>query len=136
MILDPKWIVGFVDGEGCFHVSINRHQEMTTGSQVLPEFTIVQHQRDVKVLHAIKDYFGCGVVRKNHEDRMSYRVRALEHLNQVIVPFFDKHPLVTEKKFNFFKFKEVLKKMAHGDHLKLEGIEEIRSIKETMNQIN
>ena len=34
--LTPEWVVGFVDGEGCFHVSVNRHREMTAGFQVLP----------------------------------------------------------------------------------------------------
>ena len=44
--LEPFWVTGFVDGEGCFLVGINRHPEMTAGFQVLPEFTVVQHQRD------------------------------------------------------------------------------------------
>ena len=66
MELNAQWIVGFVDGEGCFHVGINQNQTMTLGVQVLPELTVVQHQVDVQVLHAFKDYFGCGVVRKNH----------------------------------------------------------------------
>ncbi|HEX7079988.1 MAG TPA: LAGLIDADG family homing endonuclease, partial [Gammaproteobacteria bacterium] len=47
MKLDAQWITGFVDGEGCFHVGINPHKEMTAGFQVLPEFTVVQHERDV-----------------------------------------------------------------------------------------
>ena len=52
MKLDSQWITGFVDGEGCFHVGINPHPSMKTGFQVLPEFTVVQHERDVQVLHA------------------------------------------------------------------------------------
>ena len=54
MKLEAQWITGFVDGEGCFHVGINPHKEMTAGFQVLPEFTVVQHERDVQVLHALK----------------------------------------------------------------------------------
>src|SRR5437867_1233634 len=54
MDLDAGWITGFVDGEGCFHVGIAKHPEMTAGVQVLPEFTVVQHERDVQVLHALK----------------------------------------------------------------------------------
>ena len=93
MNLEPGWVSGFVDGEGCFHVGINSHPEMSSGFQVLPEFTVVQHERDVQVLHALKAYFGCGVVRRNHGDRMAYRVRGKEHLLQHIIPFFEKHPL-------------------------------------------
>ena len=66
MNLHAEWITGFVDGEGCFHVGINTNLGLATGFQVLPEFTVVQHERDVQVLHALKAYFGCGVVRLNH----------------------------------------------------------------------
>jgi len=90
MNLEAQWIVGFVDGEGCFHVGINRHPDMKAGYQVLPEFTVVQHHRDVQVLHALKSYFGCGVVRSNHGDRMAYRVRSQEHLLEKVIPFFEK----------------------------------------------
>ena len=51
--LDANWIVGFVDGEGCFHISINKIEKMTLGWQVLPEFRIVQHQNDEGVLYQI-----------------------------------------------------------------------------------
>jgi hypothetical protein len=108
MNLETQWVVGFVDGEGCFHVSINPHKEMAVGYQVLPEFTVVQHQRDVQVLHGLKAYFGCGVVRVNHGDRMAYRVRSIEHLAQRIVPFFLKHPLKTSKNIDFLKFRDVV----------------------------
>jgi hypothetical protein len=27
--LDASWIVGFTDGEGCFHISINKIQGMS-----------------------------------------------------------------------------------------------------------
>jgi len=76
--LEAQWVVGFVDGEGCFFVAINPHPEMTSAFQVLPEFTVVQHLRDIQLLHALKKFFGCGVVRKNHAERMAYRVRSLD----------------------------------------------------------
>ena len=134
MKLDAQWIAGFVDGEGCFHVGINPHKDMTTGYQVLPEFTVVQHQRDVQVLHALKSHFTCGVVRVNHGDRMAYRVRGITDLNQRIVPFFSKHPLKTKKNVDFIKFRRILLLMEKGVHLTAEGIEEIRGIASQMNR--
>ena len=134
MKLDAQWITGFVDGEGCFHVGINAHAEMTTGFQVLPEFTVVQHERDVQVLHALKAHFGCGVVRTNHGDRMAYRVRGVKHLLEHIVPFFVKHPLKTRKNVDFLKFRDVLLLMQAGNHLTAEGVERIRSIASQMNR--
>ena len=37
--LSAKWIAGFVDSEGCFYVAINEQDGMTSGCQVLPEFS-------------------------------------------------------------------------------------------------
>ncbi len=134
MNLEAQWITGFVDGEGCFHVGINAHPDMTAGHQVLPEFTVVQHERDAQVLHALKSHFGCGVVRRNHGDRMAYRVRSKEHLLERIIPFFEKHPLKTKKRVDFAKFRRILLKMEAGEHLTREGVEEIRRIASEMNR--
>ena len=131
--LEAQWVVGFVDGEGCFFVGINPHPEMTSGFQVLPEFTVVQHERDIQLLYALKTFFGCGVVRKNHGERMAYRVRGLDHLSQRIIPFFEKHQLKSKKRVDFEKFRRVLQLMDRKEHLKADGIEKIRAIASTMN---
>ena len=131
--LEAHWVVGFVDGEGCFCVGINPHLEMSCQYQVLPEFTVVQHQRDIQLLHALKKFFGCGVVRRNHGDRVAYRVRGLNHLNERIVPFFEKHPLKSKKRVDFAKFRKVLQLMTKGEHVATVGIEKIRAIVATMN---
>ena len=133
MDLNAQWIVGFVDGEGCFHVGISENKSMKLGVQVLPEFTVVQYEVDQQVLYALKAYFGCGVVRKNNGTRLSYRVRGQENLRTKIIPFFEKHQLKTRKRVDFAKFRKVLLLMEKGDHLKADGLEKIRQIKITMN---
>ena len=135
MQLSPDWVVGFTDGEGCFFVGIQRHPEMTTGYQVLPEFTIVQHKRDIQILYALKRFFQCGVVRQNHGDRFAYRVRKLACLRRVI-EFFEKHPLKTKKNVDFRKFRRVVMLMEQGKHLKKEGLLEIVEIAKDMNTAN
>ena len=134
MNLQTQWIVGFVDGEGCFHVSVNPQPTLTCGFQVLPEFTVTQHQRDVKILYALKDYFQCGVVRVNHGDILCYRVRAFDHLYDIIVPFFEKHKLLSAKRVDFEQFRTVLLMMKRKQHLTLEGLEKIREIQLKMNR--
>lgn len=101
--LNAEWIVGFVDGEGCFSVSINKLPKMSLGLQVLPEFRIVQHQRDRQVLYKLREYFGFGNVVINHGDRMEYRVRGLDNLKEII-KFFNKNPLRTLKQKIFKSF--------------------------------
>ena len=138
MKLEAQWIVGFVDGEGCFHIGINKNDSMTLGFQVLPEFTVVQHERDIKVLHALKAFFRCGVVRVNKKDktstRMAYRVRNVDHLLNIISPFFMEHQLKTLKNVDFRKFRKVLLLMEKKAHLTEAGLREITEIAGQMNR--
>mgnify|MGYP000518931686 CR=1 FL=1 len=136
MKIDPYWISGFVDGEGTFYIGINKNATMSAGYQVLPEFRVVQHVKDIQVLYAIKKYFGVGVVRVNHDDRYELRIRSLDHLNMIIVPFFDKYQLHTQKKFDFIKFKKVINLMNKKDHLTEDGIKRIIEIACKMNRRN
>jgi len=131
--LDPNWIVGFVDGEGCFHVAISKLPGMTLGWQVLPEFRIVQHQRDVKLLNRIKEYFGFGKVCKNHGDRQEFRVRGMVNLNKLVM-FFKNYPLKTLKKNDFEIFCTVLKLMEKKEHLTVDGLEKIANLASLMNR--
>ena len=87
----------------------------------------------MQLLHALKKFFGCGIVRQNHGDRMAYRVRGLDHLNERIVPFFEKHPLKSKKRVDFARFRKILHLIKQEKHLKKEGIEEIRAIASAMN---
>lgn len=132
MNLEAQWIVGFVDGEGTFHIQINKKT-----NQVLPEFVISQHMRSENVLYAIKDYFDAGVVRKESnkpgETGRQYRVRDVNQLRKIIIPFFEKHSLKTTKHIDFLKFRDVLLMMERKEHLTLAGKAEIEKIRETMN---
>ena len=131
--LNDRWIVGFTDGEGCFHVAINKQPKMSCGWQVLPEFRIVQHQRDIAVLEQLKEYFGCGTVCKNHDERMEFRIRGSDNLNKVVA-FFEKNPLRTTKQKNFVLFSEVIALMNEKKHLNSKGVQKIASIAAKMNR--
>ncbi len=131
--LDPGWIVGFVDGEGCFHVAINRQPAMRLGWQVLPEFRVVQHRRDRGVLDSMQSYFGCGAVTVNNGDRMEFRVRGLKNLSAV-VEFFESHPLRTKKRNDFGKFAQVIRLMTAGTHLTAYGLRKVAQLSLQMNR--
>ena len=120
--LEPQWIVGFVDGEGCFNLDVHMNAETQWGVQMQPEFTVVQVEADVQVLHALKVYFGCGKISVNRKDatstRMMFRVKNIEDLNTKIIPFFEKHKLKTKKGIEFQRFREIVRKMHEGYHRK------------------
>ncbi len=132
MELSPDWVVGFVDGEGCFFVGIQRNPTATIGMQVIPEFRVVQHNRDLDVLHALKRFFGFGRVCRNHGERWEYRVRRIEHLRE-IARFFEQHRLRTKKRVDALKFSDVLRMMDERRHLTVDGLRDIAKLAASMN---
>jgi hypothetical protein len=133
------WIVGFVDGEGCFSCSIYLNRKMTLRWQVRPAFDVVQGESSRCVLEELKTFFGCGKIylnrrRDNHrEDLLRYNVYRLADLRSRIVPFFEANPLRTSKQDNFEKFVRILQLMEQGKHLTIPGVREIAEITQTMN---
>jgi len=56
IIKSPLWLVGFVDGEGCFYLKKNK--------QVKLVFSISQHSRDKVLFNIIKNYLNCGIIEE------------------------------------------------------------------------
>jgi hypothetical protein len=54
--LNPNWIAGFFNGEGCFDCAIKKSKTVKIGYQVVLRITLVQHSRDALLLNLIKDY--------------------------------------------------------------------------------
>ena len=137
-----QWIVGFVDGEGCFSCPIQRNIRMGIGWQVQPRFAVVQSERSVHVLELIQDYLNCGKLYRNRrhdnhrEDLISYVVYNGRDLREKIVPFFVANPLRTVKLEEFRKFKQVLEMMDQRMHLSVWGLTQIAEIVQTMNHRN
>ena len=131
--LDPRWVSGFVDGEGCFHVSINRVPKMTNGWQVLPEFRVVQHSRDEAILHRLRSFFGCGKVVVNRGNQKELRIRRLDELRRVVA-FFGKYRLQTKKKHDFEIFSNILNTINMREHLTREGLTRIAEMSWQMNR--
>ncbi|MGI0069771.1 MAG: LAGLIDADG family homing endonuclease [Nitrosopumilaceae archaeon] len=131
--LDARWVSGFVDGEGCFHVSINKSQKMSIGWQVLPEFRVVQHERDESVLKELQQFFGAGKVVTNHGSRKELRIRKLDDLKKIVL-FFKQNKLRTGKKKNLEIFGEILELMDNKKHLTVEGLTKIANLCWSMNR--
>jgi LAGLIDADG DNA endonuclease family protein len=133
------WIVGFVDGEGCFSCPIYRNGTMTLRWQVRPEFAVAQGASSRDVLEDMVRFFGCGKVYRNarhdnhREDMHRYCVQRFGDLRDVIVPFFEANPLRTSKRDNFAKFARIIELMGFRRHLSVPGIVEIAEIAQTMN---
>ena len=116
--LDPWWIVGFVDGEGCFSVSRFKNSTTSSGYQTLYEFVVTQGESSRKAMEAIQKYFDCGHIYINRrydnhrENLLRYCVRRQEDLKNKIIPFFMKYQLQSAKRKQFEKFRSQLMDLA------------------------
>lgn len=72
ILVDPFWVTGFVDGEGCFCVNFNLRQCLTLGIEVRPSFSISQTRDktgvNLKCLQDLLNFFDCGFIRFSKRD--------------------------------------------------------------------
>jgi LAGLIDADG endonuclease len=133
------WVSGFIDGEGCFCVNINRCSATRLGWQVRPEFVVTQGARSIGALETLEAFFGCGAIyrntrRDNHrEDVYRWCVRRRHDLVDRVVPFVASVPLRTSKAADFEQFARILALMGDGRHLELTGVAEIAALVQRMN---
>jgi hypothetical protein len=143
---DRGWVIGFVDGEGCFSIGFVRQPDRTgrtgykTGYQVSHEFAVTQGASSVACLRDLQEFFGVGKVvpnrrYDNHREHL-YRfvVRRRVDLLGTVIPFFRRHPMRTSKQQNFEKFARCVQLVADGRHLTPDGLIEIAEIAQTMNR--
>lgn len=133
-ILDPQWIVGFIDGEGCFYVGIYKNNTIKLGYQVTLEFSITQHIRDTALIKKFIEFFKCGYLAPDTLTKYQYRIRDLNHHENYLFPLLDKYPLKSMKENDYEDFKKVHALMKKQIHLTENGLEEIRLIKAGMNK--
>jgi hypothetical protein len=135
-----QWVVGFVDGEGCFSISVVRNPGCRSGWQVQHEFSVTQAASSRPALEGLIAFFECGSIIENrrkddHRERLlRFSVKRRATLLTTIVPFFEDHPLITAKQLDFEKFTAVLRFMNSGGHLSEEGLRWVASVTETMNR--
>lgn len=133
-ILDPNWLAGFSEGEGCFFVESSKSKSHTVGYQVRLKFQLTQHSRDSLLMSYLINYLDCGVLRKVG-DRPAVDIVVTNFLNveKKIIPFFTKYPLIGSKKLDFYDFCEAALIIKNKDHLTEEGLDKIKKIKLRMN---
>ncbi len=128
------YISGYVDGEGCFTVSISPRAKLVAGWEVRPSLSVSQNGDRAEVLHALQAYFGCGSIRPDRSDRtLKWETRRLEDLLGRVIPHFERFPLLSGKQLDFERFASVCRLMAGGAHRRRDGLREIVELARGMN---
>lgn len=133
-VLNPYWITGFSDAEGCFHVSFTKRPYRKVKVEVRPSFSLTQSPRSRFLLGEFESYFQCGAVRYSKKDGFyRYEVRSTVHLVEKIIPHFSAYPLHSPKKEDFEKFQEICMLVSKNKHLSGNQLTHILELAYSMN---
>ncbi len=124
-LLDPWWVTGYTDGEGCFTIKTIAAKTTKIGYTVRLTYQISVHPSDIEILYKLKAYFnnvGNIIITKNY---VSYRVTNLSDIINVIIPHFKAYPLQSTKIVSYYLFNAVATIMKNNDHVTLKGYREI-----------
>lgn len=136
-IYDPYWITGFTDAEGCFFAALKKDNRYKVGYQIQLGFQIGLHNKDKALLEEIKLFFNCGeTYYYNNKNIGRFTVRSLNSINNIIIPHFEKYPLLTQKHADFLLWKSIVNIMHKKEHLDLKGFTKILNIKASLNKDN
>ena len=132
--LDPWFIVGFVDGEGCFSINIIEKKTLKTGWEVRLCAVISIHNKDQAVLEKINKSLGVGKISSKgvEAEGVQWQVQDKKGIEKLI-SFLDKFPLITQKYADFLLFKKVFKLIEKKEHLTVEGLKKIMALKAKSN---
>ena len=130
--INPWFLTGFVDGEGCFLININRNEELKIDWNVQLCFQIGLHRKDKSLLEQIKKYFNVGSITKQGSESYQYRVSSVKDLN-IIINHFNNYPLITQKSVDYKLFKMAFYIIQKKKHLTQKGLTKIVAIKGSLN---
>lgn len=132
--IDYNWIAGFVSAEGCFYAEINKSKSTILGKTAGLGFKIGLHLRDNLILLKLYEQLGCGGVREDLKNKSStYLVRKKSDIFTIIIPIFEKYPILGEKRLNYLDFCKIAKLIENKEHLTKKGLKIIENIKNGMN---
>jgi len=133
--LNPNWVTGLVDAEGCFYVRLTKSKNHKIGWWIQACFQLGFHVKDKDLLLQIKSFFDeIGSIYTINNKTVLYQVRNLNAITNVIIPHFNKYPLITQKQSDYLLFKQIVELMDKGEHLTKEGLIKIVNLKASLNK--
>ena len=100
--LDPNYIAGFVAADGSFFIS--KPSPSSKWPNYDATFSIAQDNRDIKLLNRMILTLGCGTIKPGSKGMKYLTVRNKKELYNLIIPFFIKHNINSEKHKDFVNF--------------------------------
>lgn len=138
-IISPWYIVGLVDGEGCFCITMTKHQTKRLRLDAKLCFEIELRADDRPILEIVQKRLNCGYLlhldyrRYGWKPHIKYHVTKQSDIFYKVIPFFKQYPLPGKKGKDFLLFCQAAELLKKKKHLTEEGIQELLKIREFMN---
>ena len=130
-----SYISGYVDGEGCFSISIRPRPKNNLKWEVIPSFAVAQNEDKIGVLKLMKDYFGYGSFRPNKKSdkTLKFEIRSISVLTEKVIPHFKRYPLQSGRQKDVEIFSQICQKIKRKEHLTKKGLIEIVRLRSKMS---
>jgi hypothetical protein len=140
MKLPGNYVAGFIDGEGCFTIVISKHKTKRLGVDARLHFQIEVRDDDRKIIEDIRETLDCGRIytlsyeKYGWNPHVELKVSSLSEITNKLIPFLMLYPLRAKKKYSLELFQKAVEVFLSKRHLTLEGIEELKTIRNQMNR--
>jgi hypothetical protein len=133
--LNPYFVTGLTDAEGCFSLQIFKDKRIRFRRNVKLGFTIKMLENETELLSMIKSFFNCGILWHYPKDgTVWFRVQDISSIKNKIIPHFSKYPLRGTKHLDFLSFKEMFDIIESKEHLTEEGLNKLHVLSKGMNR--
>ena len=129
--INPWFLTGFIDGEGCFRISLTKI-DRGIGWRVQLFFQINLHVKDRALLENIKDYLEVGKIHNSGKNLIQYRIQTFDELT-ILIKHLETYPLISKKRADFSLFRKAHELVIGKEHLNKEGLLKIVSLKASLN---
>ena len=131
--MNPWFLTGFSDGEASFILYIQKTNNSKIGWASWVAFEINLNGGDLSILKSIKSYLGVGGINQKSDGTCVYYIRQFQDMT-ILIDHFDKYPLKTQKFADYLLFKSAFEIIKTKEHLTLEGLHKLLSIRASMNK--
>jgi LAGLIDADG endonuclease len=126
-----SFLSGFALGEGSFMIVCRQRGDYQRGFKLSGAFNVSQHDRTP--LDLFRETLACGTMRRAGNSGWYWEVNRLSDLQQRVVPFFDRFPVVGEKAETYRLWRSALSLLA-CDRLSDHDYHHVLALRERMNR--
>ncbi len=128
------YLLGIIDAEACFNVSLKQLSTARFGWVIDPVFTVTQHKNNRIVLELLRRTLNCGriIEKYGQKDLLVFVIDNRRQLREKLIPFLTKYkPIIKQKDFELFK--TIVLKLEEKQHQSFEGFKQIIDLVFQMN---